>query len=66
MIRFKSTVHNTVHAYAAVPASDIVATTRRIAAQSRGNGATGPALRKVVTDPDGTGTVLIHVAYRSA
>lgn len=66
MIEFKSTVHNTVHAYAVVPSGEVAATSRRIAAQSRGNGATGPALRKVVTDPDETGTVVVHVAYRAA
>lgn len=64
MIEFKSTIYGTVHAYAVVQKSDLAATSRRIAAQARGKGATGAALRREVVE--GFSSVSIHVAYRLA
>jgi hypothetical protein len=64
MIRFESTVHNTVHAYALGEAGDEKGLVRQIAAQARGKGATGSALRKEIS-ADEHGSVLVHVAYRA-
>ena len=64
MIEFRSTVHGTLHAFAVVPSGERTATVRRIAAQARGKGATGPALRKQIVPSQDGSTVGIRVAYR--